>query len=313
MSSTRSAAARRGSRTTAARRPSARRPAAKRRPPATRGSRSTPAGSWRSWLPLGLVGLVVLGVVALVRSIGDPDPVRLTGSCTVAGTDLTLSSEQASSAATIAAVGRARGLPERAVVVALATAQQESTMRNLDYGDRDSLGLFQQRPSQGWGTPEQVRDPVYAAGKFYDGLVEVRNWQSLRVTDAAQRVQRSGFPEAYQQHSTLAEQLTAAFTAGEPGRLTCSYEPQAPSGRLSQRVTSVAAVVERELGATSTERFGAVEVDPASGWPAVTWAVAQAERLGLRSVSFAGSEWTPGGGWVPSDAGPDAVRLELTR
>ncbi len=270
-------------------------------------------GSWRSWLPLGLVGLVILGVVALVRSIEGPEPLALTGSCTVAGTGLTLTAEQASSAATIAAVGRARALPERAVVIALATAQQESTMRNLDYGDRDSLGLFQQRPSQGWGTPEQVRDPVYSAGKFYDGLVRVRNWESVRLTDAAQRVQRSGFPEAYQKHEPLAQQLSAAFSAPEPNRLTCSYEPTAPGGRLSQRTTAVAAVVERELGATTTERFGAVEVDPAAGWPAATWAVAQAERLGLRSVSFAGSEWTPAGGWVPSDAGPGAVRLELAR
>ena len=264
-------------------------------------------------MPLGLVGLVVLGVVVLVRSIEDPDTVSLTGSCTVPGTDLALSAEQAGSAATIAAVGRARGLPERAVVIALATAQQESTLRNLDYGDRDSLGLFQQRPSQGWGTPEQVQDPVYAAGKFYDGLVRVPNWESLRVTDAAQRVQRSGFPEAYQKHSTMAEQLTAAFTAPEPGRLTCSYESQAPGGRLSARVTAAATAVESELGLTATERFGAVHVGPGAGWPAATWAVAHAERLGLRSVSFAGSEWTPAGGWAPSDADDSAVRLEVTR
>ena len=309
MSSTRTATARR---TSPVRRPAARRPAPRRRPPAKRGSRGAPAGSWRSWLPLALVGLVVLGVVALVRSIEGPEPVALTGSCTVAGTGLTLTAEQAASAATIAAVGRARGLPERAVVIALATAQQESTMRNLDYGDRDSLGLFQQRPSQGWGTPEQVRDPVYSTGKFYDGLVRVRNWESLRLTDAAQRVQRSGFPEAYQKHEPLAQQLTAAFGAAEPGRLTCSYEQHAPGGRLSQRVTAVAAVVEAELGATTTERFGAVEVDAAAGWPAVTWAVAHAERLGLGSVAFAGHEWTPGGGWAPSDAGADTVRLELT-
>jgi len=313
MTSPRSATARPVRRTTAARRPPARRPTARRRPPAGRGGRSAPAGSWRSWLPLGLVALVVLGVVALVRSIGGPDPVQLTGSCTVAGTGLSLTSEQASSAATIAAVGRGRGLPERAVVVALATAQQESTMRNLDYGDRDSLGLFQQRPSQGWGTPEQVRDPVYASGKFYDGLVRVPNWESLRVTDAAQRVQRSGFPEAYEKHSGLAGQLAAAFWAPEPGRLTCSYEPRVPGGRLSQRVTATAAVVERELGAVTTERFGAVEVDPAAGWPGVTWAVAHAERLGLRSVSFAGWAWTPTGGWAPADAPDDLVRLTLAR
>ncbi|SNS29666.1 hypothetical protein SAMN06893096_103105 [Geodermatophilus pulveris] len=310
--STRGATARPVRRTTAARRPPARRPSSRRRP-AGGGGRGAPGGTWRSWLPLGLVALVVLGVVALVRNTAGPEPVALTGSCTVAGTGLELSAEQAASAATIAAVGRVRGLPQRAVVIALATAQQESTMRNLDYGDRDSLGLFQQRPSQGWGSPEQVTDPVYAAGQFYDGLVEVRGWETRRLTEAADAVQRSAFPEAYQKHAALAEQLTAALTADEPGRLDCRYEPPVPGGRLSQRVTSVAAVVERELGATTTERFGAVEVDPAAGWPTATWAVAHAERLGLRSVSFAGSQWTPVEGWGPADAGPDTVRLELSR
>ena len=162
-------------------------------------------------MPLGLLGLVVLGVVALVRSIEGPEPLVLTGTCTVAGTGLTLTAEQAASAATIAAVGRARGLPERAVVIALATAQQESTMRNLDYGDRDSLGLFQQRPSQGWGTPEQVTDPVYAAGAFYDGLLRIRNWETRRLTDAADAVQRSAFPEAYQKHEGMAVELATAL------------------------------------------------------------------------------------------------------
>ena len=259
------------------------------------------------------MGLLVLGVVALVKNAADPDPARLTGSCTVAGTGLTLTAEQAASAATIAAVGRFRGLPERAVVIALATAQQESGMRNLDYGDRDSLGLFQQRPSQGWGSAEQVRDPVYSAGTFYDGLVQVRNWESLRLTDAAQRVQRSGFPEAYQKHEPLAQQLAATFGATEPGRLTCRYDVPAPGARLSAQTTAAAAVVEAELGVVTTERFGAVELAEGAGWPEATWAVAHAERLGLRSVSHAGSQWTPDGGWAPSDAVTDVVRLELAR
>ena len=104
------------------------------------------------------------------------------------------------SATTIADVGRARGLPDRAIVIALATAQQESRLRNLDYGDRDSLGLFQQRPSQGWGTPAQVQDPVYAAGIFYDRLVQVPGWETGRLTEvspvrAAQRLP-GGLPAA---------------------------------------------------------------------------------------------------------------------
>ena len=101
-------------------------------------------------------------------------------------------------AATIAAVGIRRQLPDRAIVVALATALQESKLENLAGGDRDSVGLFQQRPSQGWGTPEQIRDPRYAAEPVLHRAAEGQGWEEMRVTEAAQRVQRSAFPEAYE-------------------------------------------------------------------------------------------------------------------
>lgn len=126
-----------------------------------------------------------------------------------------MSPEQASNAATIAAVGISKGLPDRALTIALATAMQESGLRNLDHGDRDSLGLFQQRPSQGWGTPEQIMDPVYSAGIFYDRLVEVKGYTRLPLTVAAQRVQLSGFPQAYAKHEPDATVVTAAFGEGE--------------------------------------------------------------------------------------------------
>ena len=129
----------------------------------------------------------------------------------------TLTTEQVTNAVTIAAVAHDLGLPERAVVIALATAQQESRLRNLDYGDRDSLGLFQQRPSQGWGTEAQVQDPAYAAGKFFDHLVQVPGWETGRLTDVAQAVQRSGFPEAYQQWEPMATELAAVLVAKPTG------------------------------------------------------------------------------------------------
>jgi hypothetical protein len=125
--------------------------------------------------------------------------------------ELGLDDEQMVHATTITEVGLALDMPERAVVVALATAMQESGMRNLDYGDRDSLGLFQQRPSQGWGTEEQVQDPEHAAGSFYRTLRKVDGWQDMRVTDAAQRVQISAFPEAYQKWARDAERLATAL------------------------------------------------------------------------------------------------------
>jgi hypothetical protein len=144
-----------------------------------------------------------------------------TDGCTVPGTSITLTAEQWGNATTIADVGRARGLPDRAIVIALATAQQESRLRNLDYGDRDSLGLFQQRPSQGWGTEAQVQDPVYAAGTFYDHLVQVPAWETGRLTDVAQSVQRSGHPELFQQWEAMATALTAALGTPDAPALDC--------------------------------------------------------------------------------------------
>ena len=133
---------------------------------------------------------------------------------------LTLTAEQVANAADDRRTSRRdRGLPERAVVIALATAQQESRLRNLDYGDRDSLGLFQQRPSQGWGTEAQVQDPVYAAGKFYDGLVKVpelgdrpaHRRRSVRAASA-------DFPRLTSSGRRWRRKLTAAL-ASDRGRL----------------------------------------------------------------------------------------------
>ena len=125
--------------------------------------------------------------------------------------ELGLDDEQMANAATITQVGLELDMPDRAVVVALATAMQESELRNLDYGDRDSLGLFQQRPSQGWGTEAQVQDPVHAARSFYRTLRRVEGWEEMRVTDAAQRVQISAFPDAYEKWADEAELLATAL------------------------------------------------------------------------------------------------------
>nr|WP_231626889.1 hypothetical protein [Streptomyces apocyni] len=138
--------------------------------------------------------------------------------------------DQAVNAATISAVGTARGMPERAVTIALATALQESGLRNIDYGDRDSLGLFQQRPSQGWGTKKQIMDPAYSAGEFYKHLAEIPGYTQLPLTDAAQRVQRSGFPQAYAKHEPDAALLAAALTGRAAASLTCGVSEGSGSG-----------------------------------------------------------------------------------
>ena len=131
------------------------------------------------------------------------------GGAAAGDTAATLSDEQRQNAATIIGVARQKGAPPRAWLVAVATAMQESTLRNIPYGDRDSLGLFQQRPSQGWGSPAQVLDPVHSTTIFIDRLLQVPNWDRLPVTVAAQTVQRSAFPDAYAKWEGLAANLVS--------------------------------------------------------------------------------------------------------
>lgn len=109
------------------------------------------------------------------------------------------SGEQIQNAATIYQVGRQMGMSSRDIQIALITAMVESNLVNVHYGDRDSLGLFQQRPSQGWGTPEQVLNPQYAARKFYSSLRGIGNRNNMSMGAAAQAVQRSAYPGRYDQ------------------------------------------------------------------------------------------------------------------
>ncbi|MFF4449949.1 C40 family peptidase [Streptomyces sp. NPDC001502] len=133
------------------------------------------------------------------------------GSTDVKVSGLSSPQEQIANAKVIVATGAQKGIPPRGQIIALATALQESTLINLDHGDRDSLGLFQQRPSQGWGTREQIMDPVYASTKFYNGLTSLKNWEQMPLTVAAQKVQKSAFPEAYAKHEPLATALQQAI------------------------------------------------------------------------------------------------------
>src|SRR5690606_32803898 len=129
-----------------------------------------------------------------------------------------LSEEQVRNAAIIINVGAEMNVPPRGWVIAVATALQESSLRNLGHlgpdNDHDSLGLFQQRPSQGWGTPEQLMDPVYASRKFYEKLLRVPGWHELPLTEAAQAVQRSAYPDAYAKHEPLAANVVNQLADG---------------------------------------------------------------------------------------------------
>ncbi|BFO15051.1 heavy metal transporter [Streptomyces sp. KM77-8] len=236
--------------------------------------------------------------------------------------------EQAVNAATITAVGTARELPERAVTIALATALQESTLRNIDYGDRDSLGLFQQRPSQGWGTPEEIMDPTYAAEKFYEHLEKVPGYTRLPLTVAAQEVQRSGYPQAYAKHEPDAALLAAALTGRSAATLTCAGRPAATRAAGAD---AVRAALARDFGRDALEPAGAevggapspsasesaaagtvrvpvTDVEGADsgarGWQLAHWAVANSSELHIKRVSYAGREWTAGNTdsqWRPTD------------
>jgi cell wall-associated NlpC family hydrolase len=109
-------------------------------------------------------------------------------------------------------VGTQQQSPPQGQLVALMAAMTESALRNLNYGDRDSRGLFQMRPSQGWGTVAQITDPVYASETFYRVLLTVPDWQAMSPGAAAQAVERSGFPDRYAKNETDAHQILGAVT-----------------------------------------------------------------------------------------------------
>ena len=253
-----------------------------------------------------------------------PDPEGCTAE--VNGTEVELTTAQSENAALIAAVAVRRGLPARAVSIALATAFQESKLRNIDYGDRDSVGLFQQRPSQGWGTQEQLLDPTYAANAFYDELEEVDGYQDMRITEAAQAVQRSGFPEAYEEHAEGARVLASALTGWSPARFSCVVsEPDGPAERegssgLTPRAEQVRQRLEEVFGDLTLGGFAPGGVDSGHmegsahydgraidvfvrpiddenrrrGWAIASYLVAHAEDLAVDHVIFDGRIWSSG-------------------
>ncbi|WP_327743320.1 C40 family peptidase [Streptomyces europaeiscabiei] len=150
---------------------------------------------------------------------------------------LNLPEEQIPSAQTIVATGISLHVPKKGQIIALATAMQESRLRNLSSGDRDSLGLFQQRPSQGWGTAEEIHDPVYASTQFYEHLLAVDGWQQLTVTQAAQKVQRSAYPDAYAKWEELATALQKAIAVTFPDADQDATETDTPSNTASCTAT----------------------------------------------------------------------------
>lgn len=251
-----------------------------------------------------LVAIMVVAALAIPRII-DREPLPWSPQCaaTVDGKTVRLNPSQARYAAVIAGVASRRGLPTQAVVIALTTAWQESGLRNLDYGDRDSLGLFQQRPSQGWGTAAQVSDPVYASNAFYSALLDVKGWQTRDVGDVAQDVQRSGHPDAYDKHVERAGVLAKALAGDTPAAFTCSVESATPSLEAFHTATKdlVPSSAKTARDATAVRVTG---LNQRQTWAFAAQSVALSAEYGVHSTSAAGKRWTTSWpfnpGWTPS-------------
>ncbi|GAA2744763.1 hypothetical protein GCM10009868_23650 [Terrabacter aerolatus] len=271
----------------------------------------SPARRRRRWLTALLVVAVIgtagwFGARFLIQSVINPQ-------CTIqaAGTTETFDPDQTANAALISALSIKRGLPPRAATIALTTAFQESKIRNLRYGDRDSLGLFQQRPSQGWGTAEQILDPVHATNAFYDALVKYRGYETADITTIAQQVQKSGFPEAYRDHEGQGRVLASTLTGHSPAGLTC---------RLDAVKTSVSP---QRVASDLAEQMGVVSARPGSGlltvtardtttaWAVAQWAVARADLYGASKVTIGDRAWQRSDGDVGWSSGAAGTTVTI--
>jgi hypothetical protein len=268
--------------------------------------------------------VVTVGALVLVNQLGKNLALRLPRhACVVdtgSGLEVPLDADQMANAATVSAVGVSVQMPERAVVVALATAFQESKLRNLTAGDRDSVGLFQQRPSQGWGAPAEIADPRYAARRFYQALNKIPGWQDMRVTDAAQAVQRSAHPEAYEKWVDKAEPIAQALVGTAAGAVACTLHEE--SGIRGPAAADALATTLREDWGGRTAPVADADLpglsvpvaDARVGWQYAHWLVAHAKDGGVKRVRFTDREWTAkGGSWtkVAADAATTRVVAEV--
>lgn len=247
------------------------------------------------WSLAGIVVVVAIFVgISLAWSTYKGEPLPLADHCTAAvkGATATIDPEQARNAAIISGVSVKRGLKPRAASIALATAFQESDIRNLDYGHSDSLGLFQQRPSQGWGTAKQVMDPWYSSKQFYRALVKVKKWQTRDLNDVAQAVQRSAYPEAYRKHVDRARILASSLTGQTPASFTCvvnnpaAADPDGMKTFLTKTLGGTISVSTTKDGLTVTTKR------PQDAWAVANEAIAAGGDYGLSTVQVGDATWT---------------------
>ncbi|PJM79855.1 cobalt transporter [Bifidobacterium scaligerum] len=287
-------------------------------------------------LPVAIFAVIVLlGVMLLPRLLAPKQYVRSADDAYCAaissdGTRHTLSPEQAGNAALIANIAVNRELPDHAVTVAIATAMQESRLTNLDHGDLDSLGLFQQRPSQGWGTAEQVSDPAYATNIFYDHLMQVPDWQTIPVEDAAQEVQRSGYPDLYANWDSMAHAWASALTGEVNAGITCALEPINGSDANGLITAATAALPnvsitrdtindDKHSNATTDSTLtvalpaGLSDADQQHVcWQTAGWLVVHAREYGIDSVTANGMSWNRTDGiWTGKESIQDTIIVTL--
>lgn len=243
------------------------------------------------------VAVVAAGAVGLRALWGTATNQLGYDHCTVATYDLDTSQASVAASMVAAVSSFSPALPERAAVLVLAAGLQESKLRNLPpgSGDRDSVGVLQQRPSQGWGggDPAKLQDVGEATTEFLDHLVKIDGWQRLPLTEAIQDVQISADGSAYAQHEDEATALAGALLGRPPAGISCSF------GKPT-KVASTAAVAQRvrtELPVRSAVAAGRTVTVPAAGWQTTAWFVANADRLGIDAVRYDGKEWTRAKGW----------------
>jgi hypothetical protein len=247
----------------------------------------------RSSAVIFMVILVAVAAGLAVRVFWRSAADTTTASCSTG--PYSLDTGQAATASTMVGVVLTRGLPERAAVLVLAAGLQESKLRNLASGDgdRDSVGVLQQRPSQGWGTIAQLNDLHYATGKFLDALVKVSNWQTLSLAVAIQDVQISADGDAYAKHEGQAQALSDALTGSTPAGLSCKF----PTPKIVATTEQVTTSVTADLPVNPPSTAGSTVTVPGAGWATAAWFVANADRLGITTVGFSERTWTRTKGW----------------
>lgn len=271
----------------------------------------------RRALVLMLALTLAVGGIYVVVTMAQRTETLVIERCTaVAGShQAELATDQAANAALISGVAVQRGLPPRAATIALATAMQESKLRNIRYGDQagpDSRGLFQQRPSQGWGTEAEVMDPYYSSGAFYAALAKIPGYEALEITAAAQQVQRSAFPSAYARHEGMARPFASALTGQSSASLDCTLrapqeagDPQLLLNELHSTFGDVTASIEGQV-------LSVQSVD-SQAWAVAQWAVAHAKAQNVVAVDVDGHSWLrqSRNGWQESGSPAGLVRISL--